>query len=211
MTEILARVDVATQTPVVFFPHSVDKQHILAWMNGKETIVTLDYYHTTKPLSAADEEILRSRYAKATGDTAVFVRHRLPRVPRERPNMLAPAPKQAPAPTPAAAPAPAPANRATRRRKGQRHSAAMPIESQPLPTGEALTSVERKALETAAANHPAINDFQAALTAAGAQPANLPVVQATPNDVMVAIQEAQADFQKRMDAILQKLTPAEKV
>ncbi len=88
-TQILCRVD-TNRIPVVFLTDSIDydKGHILSWTKGEPQVVSLSYYHTTLPLSAADEEILRQRYARAFADDDVVVRHRLPRTERVRENIL---------------------------------------------------------------------------------------------------------------------------
>ena len=175
MTEILCRVDTAKKQPVVFIPHSIDNNNIIAWINGAEQIVSLDYYHSTGPLSAADEEVLRKRYAAATGNTFVKARHRLPRVPRILENILAKPPKAAPVatvPAPVATPAPTPA---------------------PAPAARKRPTAKKKAAKRRPAAKPA--DVAA------------PVVQATPNDVLQAIEAARADFAARMESIMQTLTP----
>lgn len=104
MTEIICRLDIAKKQPVVFLTDSIDNGQITAWAGGQANVVGLDYYHQTGPLSAADEEVLRARYAKATADKSVKIRHRLPRVRRHLENILA---KPAPAPTVQAAEHPA--------------------------------------------------------------------------------------------------------
>ena len=91
MTEILCRVDRATRTPVVFITDTVDYENnsVLSWIKGEPQVVSLNYYHQTGPLSAADEEVLRTRYARNFNDPEVIVRHRLPRTKRELTNILA--------------------------------------------------------------------------------------------------------------------------
>lgn len=90
-TEILARVHTATRTPVVFVAGTVnyEARTIQSWIKGEPQTVSLNYYHETGPLSAADEEILRKRYATNFNDPEVRVRHRLPRTTPERENIIA--------------------------------------------------------------------------------------------------------------------------
>ncbi len=91
MTEILCRVDTATRSPVVFIADTVDypAHTVSAWIKGDPQTVSLDYYHQTMPLSAADEEVLRQRYARNFNDSNVRVRHRLPRTVKVLENILA--------------------------------------------------------------------------------------------------------------------------
>ncbi len=91
MTEILCRIDHSTKParPVVFIPSTLDAGSMLAWTSGTDTnVVTLDFYHSTGALSAHDEEVLKSRFAKATNTKDVRIRHRLPRVARVLENVL---------------------------------------------------------------------------------------------------------------------------
>jgi hypothetical protein len=206
-TEILCRLDSATNQPVLFFPNSIDRGQILAWAQGREEVTTLAYYHTTQPLSAADEEVLRQRYMSATGDKVVKIRHRLPRVPRPRENLLSsmatvneplPAPVQqatpvavAPVPVPVAAPFVIPAavphvSTKRSRKSAIRRAAAMPVESQPLPPAPAV---------------------EPGLTPAAPAPS---VSQATPGDVMAAIQALGEDFNAKLANLMATLTPANK-
>lgn len=166
MTQILCRLAADRVTPVVYIPHSVDDGHILAWINGKESIVPLAQYHTTLPLSASDEEILRQRYAKATGDEFVQVRHRLPRTTPVRENVLT---------------------------KGR-------INATPAVQTGALTSAEKKAQKAA-------DDVANKLVLMSAQEVGktLDVAQATPGDVMIAIQQAKEAFIAKIDGLMQSL------
>lgn len=101
-TEILCRFDPSTAKPVVFVTNRMDGNNIEAWTGGDAVMMPLSYYHTTQPLSAKDEKILRDRYAAHVNDAHVQIRHRLPRTARAVPDRL-PATKKAaaPAPTPA--------------------------------------------------------------------------------------------------------------
>ncbi len=90
MTSILARVDAAAQ-PVVFIADTLKDGKIQAWdTRGGARYVGIDYYQSTRPVSDADADSLRKQYAKATGQPAesVFMRQRLPRVYRDRPNLI---------------------------------------------------------------------------------------------------------------------------
>jgi hypothetical protein len=97
MTAILTRID-ANQVPVVFIADTFNKEAgtIQAWIKGAPQVVSLDYYHTTQPLSEADEKILAQRYSRSTGDNNVTIRQRLPRTERVIPNRLAKEPRQKP-------------------------------------------------------------------------------------------------------------------
>ncbi len=94
-TEILCRFDTSKNKPVVFVPSMMekDKGTILSWTSGDPDLVPVSYYHTTQPLSAADEEILRNRYMRHFKDTDVVIRHRLPRTTKVLPNLLTKASK----------------------------------------------------------------------------------------------------------------------
>ena len=90
MTAIITRVT-ADNSPVVFIADSLKDGQIKAWTGGANLrTVGVDYYQKTQPLSEADSEHLRKRYAKATGQELenVFVRQRLPRVYKTRPDIL---------------------------------------------------------------------------------------------------------------------------
>lgn len=91
MTEILCRVDRTSRTPIVFIADTVDyeKNTVSSWIKGEAQTVSLNYYHQTGPLSAADEEVLRTRYSRNFNDPEVAVRHRLPRTKKELANILA--------------------------------------------------------------------------------------------------------------------------
>ena len=98
-TEILCRLDAAKSMPVIFFPGTIDNGMLMAWASGQEMVTTLAHYHTTLPLSSADEKVLRGRYVAAIGDDSVVIRHRLPRTIRHRPNILTPDAPQMPMPS----------------------------------------------------------------------------------------------------------------
>ncbi len=89
MPNIIARLDPATNHPVVFNTDAMTDDSIECW-DGKATTeqVSMSYYHTCKPLSAADMAIMCKRYAKHIGSKDVFVRYRLPRTVREVPSIL---------------------------------------------------------------------------------------------------------------------------
>lgn len=136
-TGILCRWDGEKNKPVVFNTNKMEGGMIESWISGDPVMVPLSYYHTTLPMAAADEKLLAARYAKATGDKNVQIRHRLPRTVKEIPNRIArtsaiklqdvpaeapaaPVVAEAPAPapvveTPPAAATPAPAAKAARR------------------------------------------------------------------------------------------------
>lgn len=160
MTEILCRFDADKRLPVVFIPASIDGPNILCWIDGKESVVPLDYYHMTGPLSAADEEVLRQRYAIATGDSFVKIRHRLPRVARVLENVL------------------------SKPKAGSDHTTPLSVRRAPKPV--AGPAVRRRTVT----------------------PASVSTAQATPADVLAAIEAARQDFATRMDAIMSSLSPA---
>jgi hypothetical protein len=91
MTAILARLN-ADRSPAVFIADTLENGQLKMWdgANGTKT-VGVDYYMRTEPVSDADADALRKRYAKATGQPLenVFLRQRLPRTYRERPNVIA--------------------------------------------------------------------------------------------------------------------------
>ncbi len=167
-TEILCRFDPEKKKPVVFITsRNFEGGMIESWITGNATEMTpLSYYYTTLPLSAADEVLLRNRFAKAVNDNNVQIRHRLPRTTREVPNRLARSVAASPV---AATPAPAVA---------------------PVVEGIANMSPEVRALlEQAAALQAAqsqataaadpVNQFAAALKEAGAKPVEQPAAPAS--------------------------------
>lgn len=91
MPSILARI-AADNTPAIFLADTLKDGQLQMWdgATGAKT-VGVDYYMRTQPVSDADAEALRKRYAKATGQPleAVFLRQRLPRVYKDRPNVIA--------------------------------------------------------------------------------------------------------------------------
>lgn len=213
VTEILCRLDVAKNAPVVFFRGSIDGEMILAWCNGAEEVTSLAYYHTTKPLSAADEEVLRQRYATVTGDKAVRVHHRLPRVPRERMNLLAaptPAPMPQAAPAPQPAPTPIQAVTAPLTQGMPAHDRRAPVKSG-RKAGGSRRSAAKPIGDVPAGDH--ITQFAQAMHDAGAVPmaqagTEAPSVsQATPGDVMAAIQALGEDFNNKLAALMATLAP----
>lgn len=89
-TEILCRLDRATNKPVVFISHTYANNQIQMWDGGDELkIVPLHEYQRTEMLSKADEDHVAKRFNRHFKEQAV-VRHRLPRQQRERPQLFAP-------------------------------------------------------------------------------------------------------------------------
>jgi hypothetical protein len=91
MPSILARIG-ADSSPAVFIADSLKDGQLQMWDGAAGTkTVGVDYYMRTQPVSDADAEALRKRYAKATGQPleSVFLRQRLPRTYKERPNLIA--------------------------------------------------------------------------------------------------------------------------
>lgn len=175
-TEILCRYDPEKRKPVVFISsRNFDGGMIESWISGPATEMSpLSYYHTTLPLSAADEVVLRNRFAKALSDNNVQIRHRLPRTSREVPNRLArsvansvAAPVSDPSPTPAPTPAPAqglfanmsPEVRALLEQAAALQAAQTQAAAAPAPAGGQVDPVEQ---------------FAQALQDAGATPAEAP-------------------------------------
>lgn len=92
-TAILCRYDNVNTKPVVFLADSIDydKQTIKAWLDGKTVDASLMYYHTTVPLSQADNKALMQQFMNATHDPDVVLRDRLPRKSKVIKDILAPA------------------------------------------------------------------------------------------------------------------------
>lgn len=105
-TGVLCRWDGEKNKPVVFNTNKMEGGMIESWISGDPEMVPLSYYHTTLPLASADEKLLAARYAKATGDKNVQIRHRLPRTVKEVPNRIAKTPLIKLQDLPEAAPAP---------------------------------------------------------------------------------------------------------
>lgn len=200
--EILCRVDASTvpPTPVVFLRDTINKNQIQVWKGeGNPVYVPLDYYKMTGPLSAQDEKALMERYKLATGkqDQIIKINHRLPRNERPLPNLLATTP-------PAAVKA--------------------PVDTTAL---SSLSAEQIAALTAAGVVLPPI--FPAAPQAAPApakqgrkvgrrksgrakpiekqQPS---VAQATPADVMAAIQALGQEFNTKLAGLMTALAPATK-
>ena len=116
---ILVRKD-SQNNPLVFLAYSVERDTIKVWTEAQgEVTTTIEYYGTTKPLSSADEQVMKLRYAAATGNNDITIMHRLPRKSRVIPSLLggAPVPTQAPAGMPVINGAPAPQEPAKSKRK----------------------------------------------------------------------------------------------
>ena len=88
-TEVLCRFDPAKNKPVVFVASNMQGGEIESWISGDAIMSPLSYYHSTLPLSAADEEVLAKRFARHFHAGHVLIRHRLPRTARFVPNRLA--------------------------------------------------------------------------------------------------------------------------
>jgi hypothetical protein len=89
VTSVICRID-SQKRPVVFVADTLKNGNITAWTPGQEKPlpVPVDYYATTEPLSDADSQILADQFKEAQGEAHVFIRQRLPRVYKERPNLL---------------------------------------------------------------------------------------------------------------------------
>lgn len=124
MNEILCRIDPATTKPVVFIANTYNRESstVSGWVYGDKAPhpMSVEFYHTTLPLSEEDQKTLAERYKTATGDNDAILRQRLPRTPKSRPNLLAAA---------AAPQATAPLTMQPRPRKprGQRNTVDAPI------------------------------------------------------------------------------------
>lgn len=89
--EILCRYDAAKQAPVVFLRDTIQGDKIQVWDGERQSLMPMDYYSVTRPLSAEDERVLAERFKKATNrqDQVVHINHRMPRVSKALPNLLA--------------------------------------------------------------------------------------------------------------------------
>jgi hypothetical protein len=199
--EILCRIDPATKQPVVFITDTIHNGQIQAWKGeGKSEYVPLDYYHMTGPLSASDERVLCERFVKATNAAGlVKIRHRMPRTSRPLPNLLASlhaaAERRGFTPT-------VPAYASSGAAIGATPSG-VTIVSTPV-AAPRTTSRGNKAAKKAKGirgRKPAAKPIESQLPPAAAPVANATVSQASPADVMAAIQALGQEFNNKLASL----------
>lgn len=168
--EILCRLDAQSQTPVVFLPEIMVDDNIQCWKDGKKSMVNINYYHSTGPLSASDERVVKDRFAKLSNidPTVLKIRQRLPRTTKRLPDRIA----------------------------GAAASEAM-----------ATTIAKGIAANNSTATPPTDNAPAPAAPATSLAPA-APIVQATPGEILDAINAIQAEFNAKLMALAAKLTTA---
>ena len=82
---IIPRVD-KNGTPVIFLADTYDAEHITMWDGGEPTKVSVEFYHTTKPLEGAKVDKITKNYQRTYG-AEVLVMQRLPRVLLDAPKL----------------------------------------------------------------------------------------------------------------------------